>query len=530
MKKATFRTIDDVLRSPWASLTARRGPAEPLTDRVLLSTKLEDSIYTDLREGDDSLDQVECEAEKKLRSFPALARDVFQSVYSLLPRRMEESGLSAAARKFNAPILEQLTASEDYATLKSVCEGRELPAYEAASEFTAQLGGDLDRLLEDLAGNKGAANTLEKLEAAQSQAEEELSALLEMLRGKSAPNELLEQAVVAAANTAQSKARQAEAVGKLIDTAAARKKSEVAALVSASAKAAVGKAEETAAILAAWSDEPGKMEKTPVNTELLDRVRASAVLRKVSRYLGRFREILAQGRRNSFTYGRGETYSLELGNNLSRALTSELAMLAAPETTPLFLRKYQRKQIKQYRRREPVYRGMGDIICCLDESASTKGDNAEWGKAVALTLLEIAAESGRRFALVHFSGAGSFQTDLFLPGQYGTEEKLKAAETFLGGGTNFATPMKEALRLMADQGFERADIVFISDGECELSPDMLDTLRKEQAMRQFTVTGILLDQDCQEMSFSLLEFCQNIYRTSQLEGDEIIRRVVVSRM
>lgn len=48
--------------------------------------------------------------------------------------------------------------------------------------------------------------------------------------------------------------------------------------------------------------------------------------------------------------------TLELGNNLSRALTSELAMLATPETIPLFLRKYQQKRSKQYRRREPKRR------------------------------------------------------------------------------------------------------------------------------------------------------------------------------
>ena len=71
-----------------------------------------------------------------------------------------------------------------------------------------------------------------------------------------------------------------------------------------------------------------------------------------------------------------------------------MSMLASPKTMPLFLQKYQRKQIKQYQRREPIYKGMGDIICCLDESDSTEGDPAAWGKAVALTLLEIAASGG----------------------------------------------------------------------------------------------------------------------------------------
>ena len=80
-----YRTIDDVLRSPWAA--AERPGAQPSTDRVLRSTKLEDSIYADLRDGDDGLEQAEGEAAKKLPSFPALSRDVFQSFYSLMPRK-----------------------------------------------------------------------------------------------------------------------------------------------------------------------------------------------------------------------------------------------------------------------------------------------------------------------------------------------------------------------------------------------------------------------------------------------------------
>ena len=68
MKK--YHTIDDVLRSPWASLEP--PAAQETTDRVLRSTRLEDSIYADLREGDSGLDQIERNAEKKLQSFPTL--------------------------------------------------------------------------------------------------------------------------------------------------------------------------------------------------------------------------------------------------------------------------------------------------------------------------------------------------------------------------------------------------------------------------------------------------------------------------
>ena len=101
---------------------------------------------------------------------------------------------------------------------------------------------------------------------------------------------------------------------------------------------------------------------------------------------------------------------------------------------------------------------MGDIICCLDESNSTKGEAAAWGKAVAMTLLEIATESRRSFALIHFAGSSSCQVDIFRPGEYTLEDKLTAAETFLGGGTNFERPIREVIHLMEAEDFEKADL------------------------------------------------------------------------
>ena len=525
-----YRTIQDVLASPWAQRTAAPKAATNQTDRVLRSTKLESSIYRDLRCGDAAMDEIEECAGAKLKSFSALSQDVFQSFYSLMPRRNDEESLSVAARKFNVPILDHITQSEEYPTLKEVCEGRELPAYEASTEFVARVSGELDDLLSQLGGKPGAMNTLEKLEQAKEKAAEELSGLLEQLQRSQQDNPTLNAAVVKAANEAQSKHRQAEAVGILMDASQAQNKASLSGIVQQAVTAAMEKAEEVQSIIGAWSDDPADMKCTPVNADILERVRRSNTLRDISKYLGRFREIFAQCKRNGFAYGRGEKYSLELGNDLFRALTSELAMLATPQTQPLFLRKYQRRQIKQYRRREPIYKGAGDIICCLDESGSTSGDLASWGKAVALALLEIAETDGRKFALVHFSGAGSFKTDIFLPGQHSLEDKLRVAETFLDGGTNFRTPLDESLRLMEEEGFENADIVFITDGECELSENYIEQLRTAQTECRFTVTGVLLDQDDAGMDFSLKSFCQNIYRTSELTGEQVAQNLIVNRV
>ena len=279
------------------------------------------------------------------------------------------------------------TYTVEYPTIKSICEGRELPAYEAASEFTAKIGAQLDELLPELGGEDGTLKTLEKLQAARNHAQQKLAELLAQMRD-SVQNPTLEQAVIDAANQAESKTQQTEAVAKMVDTTARQNKAAIFECVSAAVGAAAEKAKEVQTILGAWSDDAGTMEKNAVNTELLQKVRQSPALLEISKHLGRFREIFAQGKRNGYAYGRGETYALELGNDLSRAIGSEFAMLASPQTLPLFVKKYQQRRLKQYRRREPVHKGMGDIICCLDESGSTRGDAAAWGKAVALTLLD----------------------------------------------------------------------------------------------------------------------------------------------
>ncbi len=305
-----FHNISDVLGSAWAAIR----PVKPeQADRVLKSTRLEDSIYADFRGGDLEMDALEASASEKLRSFPALSRDVYQSFYSLNPRRNAEETLTAAARKFNAHILDHVMQNEDYSTIKSICEGRELPAYEAASEFIQQVSGELDGLLKSAGGEKNTLNTLEKLEGAQNAAQKELYQLLERLQSSTSKNGTLEQAVVDAANKAESKQRQVQAVSKMVDTSLTQNKGAVEAAIDSAIQAACEKAEEVQNIIGAWSDEPGGMERTPMNMKLLAQVRKSQTLVDISKYLGRFREIFAQGRKNGYAFGRGEStrWSLE---------------------------------------------------------------------------------------------------------------------------------------------------------------------------------------------------------------------------
>lgn len=528
--RTRFRSIDDVLGSPFLQQLPALHPAAGGRNRVLKSTRIEDSVYQDLRQNDVEMDAMEEECLPKLPTFPDLSRDIYQSFYSLNVRRNPPEELSSIARQFNTHIMDSVMDSGEYPTIKAACEGRQLPAYEAASEFAANVAGDLDHLLQEAVGDRKTLDTLEKLEQKRDDSARALRRLMED-RDEQNPDPVRDRQLVSAANRARSQCEQAETVGRMLRDRMIQNGEAIGAILQKATAAAKDKAEETALILAAWGagDTDGDPERMKLDLETLARVRTSPTLRKIARHLGRFKEILAQARKNSCTYGRGEKYALELGGDLNRALSSEFALLAAPETLPLFLRKLQRRALKQYKRREAIFKGCGDIICALDESSSARRD-APWGKAVALTLLDAAMAEGRRFALIHFSSRNQCKTDLFLPGLYSGEDVYTAAETFLGGNTDYETPLKEALRLMEQERFENADIVFVTDGACALPENFQQTLRGQQAVNHFTVTGVLLDVSAPGFAFSLTPFCDDVYRTSQLAGDQIVQALLSKRV
>ena len=95
-------------------------------------------------------------------------------------------------------------------------------------------------------------------------------------------------------------------MNKMIDANTAKNKEAISALVTRAVHAASDRAGEIYSIIAAWGNDPGDLKKTAANTALLDAVRKSRVLRDVSKYLGRFREMFVQGKRNGYTFGRGE--------------------------------------------------------------------------------------------------------------------------------------------------------------------------------------------------------------------------------
>jgi uncharacterized protein with von Willebrand factor type A (vWA) domain len=191
-----------------------------------------------------------------------------------------------------------------------------------------------------------------------------------------------------------------------------------------------------------------------------------------------------------------------------------------------FEMKVQKKGLKQYRRRERISKGYGDIVVCIDESSSMSGDPIAWAKAVALVLLDFATQNGRSCAMVRFASKGSTQTHIFTKDST-TEEIFSFAESYLCGGTDFEEPLTQAVTLIEQGGFRDADIVFLTDGECAIGEEFAGWFCEQKEQLRFTVKGIVMDAGSPGFPFSLTPFCEKVYRLSEMGCNQVAGSIIM---
>ena len=522
-----FNTVEEILNGGFEKI--RKMVSEDLSDRVLKSTKIEQMIFDDLYSESDCLKEYERKGKDKLKSFDSLINDVFQSVYGLNTKYIDDAEMTPISRRFNKNILSDMMADEEYGAIKNVCEGKELPALSATEEFTENLLNNLSSLINEAVGGKDKINAIDKIKENRKGLSEKLENLIER-RNNAAPENLhkLDSDIIHMANRIVAKTEQAEMLENVIAGNVNMKGHKIKECVSKAVCAALGKASETQSALIAWSDGDAQMQRSEVNAEILKRCANSYKLRYIAQFFGRHKEMLNSKRLAGYTYGRGEKYDIECGNNISRTLTSDLSLLADPRLLPLFIRKFQKKALKQYRRRTPEYKGKGDIIVCLDESSSTFGENNAYGMSVAMLLYEICKVNKTNFALIHFST--KTKTDIFpKENRIESQKVFECAETFLSGGTNFDKPIAEAIKLVKSGIFSKPDIVFITDGECVANKESINLLTEVKTESGMKLTGILLDKS-EHFEFSLAQFADKIYRVSELAEDKIVENLITDRI
>lgn len=242
---------------------------------------------------------------------------------------------------------------------------------------------------------------------------------------------------------------------------------------------------------------------------LAERLRSDARLREIVRRAGRIQRIAARPDTRRRTDGREEVVDVERGGDLARLLPSELARIAHPKLRLLALRGVVERTAMQYRMVGTEPEGRGPIVLLLDESGSMNsrgGDPHAWARAVGIATLAAGAKQKREVTVVGFNGG---ITSVYRLRKDGTavrlstrspeqveaeiggiaEVVLAVASTGASGGTSFDTVLRYALA--SGVRSTRADLVFVTDDECSVSPEILAEIaaaRKSSGLRVYGLT------------------------------------------
>jgi uncharacterized protein with von Willebrand factor type A (vWA) domain len=231
--------------------------------------------------------------------------------------------------------------------------------------------------------------------------------------------------------------------------------------------------------------------------ELGRRLAQNPKLGELARLVGRFKQVARALRRHSRDRGAAEVYDITGGADLGRLIPAELLALSNSKLRGEFKRRLLEGTLLQYQLRDNEEKGKGPMIVCLDVSSSMAGEKELWAKALTLTLLDIARRRRRLFRAVLFSaGPGSqrvFHLNRDRRYEPALKEVLDMAEYFPGGGTDFESPLSTAVTLLEDRGLKRADLVLITDGECEVSPQWLAGFKQSKAELEFMLFAVLVD-------------------------------------
>lgn len=138
-------------------------------------------------------------------------------------------------------------------------------------------------------------------------------------------------------------------------------------------------------------------------------------------------------------------------------------------------------------------RHKGPIVLCYDGSGSMEGDKILETKAHILAFLEVARQQKRRMVTIQFASASEplFVRELH-PQRIRLTEVLELMDTFLKGGTDFERPLKEALRYLESDRFRNGDILFITDGICDISEGFKRRFLASKAEKRFRLYAVII--------------------------------------
>ncbi|MBC8408603.1 MAG: VWA domain-containing protein, partial [Rhodobacteraceae bacterium] len=289
----------------------------------------------------------------------------------------------------------------------------------------------------------------------------------------------------------------------------------------------IAETRETMDTITSWGlDQDPTYERTShqEKIKLLTRLRQSRKLRELAELAGRYKRMALTSRREKIKKGSEEVFDTTYGDEIGKLLSNETLKLLEPELEMLFKKDLLEKQLLQYEYKGTEKKCKGPIVCCIDSSGSMSGSREIWAKAVALGVLDIAKGQKRDFTAIHFDSTQDpkrLHRNTFLKHEKQSFEKIIGlAEIFLGGGTLFEPALELAQSIiMKEPNFSKADIIFITDGECAVRDNWLHDFLQWKQEKHVSIYGVLIDSGWNS-NVTLDEFSDTVIKLSELEQNQ----------
>ncbi|MFJ7936449.1 VWA domain-containing protein [Sporosarcina sp. NPDC096371] len=232
------------------------------------------------------------------------------------------------------------------------------------------------------------------------------------------------------------------------------------------------------------------VKKVPLRDQLAlaEKISTDKKMKEIADWAGRFKQIARKKQKSKHSES-VERRGVTLGNDMERLLPMEFALYMHPISKKDFLRRLVEGQAMQFKQKGREVLEKGPIVFCLDQSGSMNKLDTQ-SKGFILALMSIARKQRRDFCLIVFSTRT--QIYQYKKGNMKASDMVRLARTFLGGGTNFALPLDEAVNIINESRYKQADVVFVTDGEDRVKESFLEAFNKKKKEKSFNVLSLVI--------------------------------------
>lgn len=237
-------------------------------------------------------------------------------------------------------------------------------------------------------------------------------------------------------------------------------------------------------------------------------------LKKISELIGRLQSMMQGSLDVTFEHGYDEIIDISVGGDISKITPYELSKLDSNPTQ--FALDLLEGKLQQYTYKSIEEKAMGPIIICLDVSGSMQTAFCEltrddWSKAIALAIGLLANKHNRSFGIILFNE--NIKYSVINPSK---KEMLNLVSLNCDGGTNYDKPIQNVHKVIIDSGdFQKADVLFITDGECNISENSLKILK--ELKNKFSTCLYTMNINSHQSKASIL-MSDKVYNAVDLES------------